>query len=322
MALTPTNLVIQASQLPATFVGDPNAFFRAMIERMRIVSPTGISQFVIGDIEPTSNQGPWLKGGTQWWVWDDSLKTYVPLDISASETHWFQTGANIPTVTDPPVWLRTTSGVTAPGTSQGTPVGWYLYNGTSWVGFTELLDKEVTLSKMADGVRGAIITYDATNRPVLQSIGNPNDFLRVNAGGTDIEWAAADALSLKGLLSANLFGPLTDTGGYNAATQSVIINLSENREVFITAYVKYVMNNSQFSILSLTVDGSAVDYHRGEAGATTSGTFFTTLISRQNLAAGAHTLTVTMPGTPGVGNLLDPANNNGVLPVKFIVELL
>lgn len=322
MSLNPTNFLIQASPLPATFVGDPNAFFRAMVERMRIVSPTGVSTFVISDVQPQSNQGPWLKGGTQWFVWSEDLKTYVPLDISQSETHWFQTGSTIPTTTEPPVWLKTTSGTTQLGTGEGTPVGWYLYNGTQWVGFTELVAKEVTFDKLADGVRGALITYDATNRPVLQAIGNANDFLRVNNAGTDIVWSAADAISLKGLLGAQIFGPLTDTSGYHADQQSVVVNLSENREVLITAYVKFVMNNSQFSILSLTIDGSPQDSFRGEAGATTSGTFFTTLLSRQTLAAGSHNVTVTMPGTPGTGALLDPANNNGVLPVKFIVELL
>jgi len=322
MALNPTNFLIQASQLPATFVGDPNAFFRAMVERMRIVSPTGVSTFVISDVQPQSNQGPWLKGNKQWWVWDEDLKTYVPLDISQSETKWFQTGSTIPTVTEPPVWLKTTSGTTQPGTGEGTPVGWYLYNGTAWVGFTELVAKEVTFDKWADGVAGAIITYDPTNRPALIPIGNPNDFARVDSTGTKVIWSAADAISLKGLLGAQSFSPLTDTSGYHADQQSVVVNLSENREVLITAYAKFVMNNNQFSILSLTVDGAPQDSFRGEAGATTSGTFFTTLISRQTLAAGSHNLTVLMPGTPGTGVLLDPANNNGVLPVKFIIELL
>lgn len=321
MSLQATNLLIQAAQLPATFVGDPNAFFRAMVERMRIVSPSGIFSIFVGDTEPTSNVGPWLKGGTQWWVFDPNLKKYVPLDISASETHWFQTGANIPTVNDPPVWLRTTTGVTAPGTSQGTPVGWYSFDGTNWVGFTELLDKEVTLAKMADGVRGALITYDPTNRPALLSIGAPNDFLRVNAAGTDLVYSSADSLSLKGLLAAQLFGPLTDTSGYHPDTQTVTINLTENREVLISAYVNIFLNNGTFSILSLSVDGSAQDSFRAESSVSAD-TIQITLLSRITLAAGAHNLTVTMPGTPVAGNLMDPATNNGTAAVKFLVELL
>ncbi len=321
MALVQTNFLIQASQLPATFVGDPNAFFRAMVERMRIVSPTGVSTFVISDVQPQQNLGPWLKGGTQWFVWSDDLKTYVPLDISQSETKWFQTGSTIPTVVEPPVWLKTTSGITQPGTSNGTPVGWYLYNGTSWVGFTELIAKEVTFDKWADGISGSLITYDFTNRPVLLAAGNANDFLRMDPTGKFVQWGSADALSLKGLLGAQLFGPLTDTSGYHQDQQSVVVNLSENREVFITAHVKFFMNNANVSILSLTVDGAPQDSFHGEAGAG-AGSQFTTLLARMTLAAGSHNLTVTMPGTPGAGYLMDPATNNGVAPVKFMVELL
>lgn len=321
MALNPTNFLIQASQLPATFVGDPNAFFRAMVERMRIVSPTGVSTFVISDVQPQSNQGPWLKGGTQWWVWSEDLKTYVPLDISQSETHWFQTGSTIPTVTEPPVWLKTTSGTTQPGTGEGTPVGWYLYNGTAWVGFTELVAKEVTFDKLADGVQGALITYDATNRPVLLAIGNPGDFARVNAAGNAVEYSPADAISLKGLLGAQIFGPLTDTSGYHADQQNVTVNLSENREVLITAYVRFAMNNNQFAILTFSVDGNPQDSFRGDAG-TGAYTTSATLTTRMTLAAGPHTLNVTMPGTPATGSLMDPAGNNTQAAVKFIVELL
>src|SRR6185369_896136 len=238
------------------------------------------------DVQPQSNQGPWLKGNKQWWVWDEDLKTYVPLDISQSETKWFQTGSTIPTVTEPPVWLKTTSGTTQPGTGEGTPVGWYLYNGTQWVGFTELVAKEVTFDKLADGVRGALITYDATNRPVLQAIGNANDFLRVNNAGTDIVWSAADAISLKGLLGAQIFGPLTDPTGWHDDHQTISVNLPENREVIITANVRFAMNNGNFSLITLSIDGNPPsDSFRGEAG-TGFYTATATLINRTTLGAG------------------------------------
>src|SRR6185503_669025 len=153
MSLVPTQLLIQGSLLPPTFVGTPNDFFRAMLERLRIVSPSGIVSIFVGDTLPGSNVGPVLLGGQRWFVWDPDLKQYVPQDLTGAETLWLQTGANIPTVTDPPIWLRTTTGVTAPGTSQGTPVGFYLFDGSSWVGFTEILSREISLDKMALGVR-------------------------------------------------------------------------------------------------------------------------------------------------------------------------
>lgn len=175
--LQDTNLLIVASQLPPTFAGDPNFFFRSILERMKIVSASGTAFFVVSDLEPSSNQGPWLKGGTQWWVWDEQLKRYVPLDISESETKWFQVGSTTPATADPPVWLKTTEDQTQAHPQPGNPIGWYLYNGTTWVGFTELFDNEVTQSKIADknvtfpkiqdGVENALFAFDSSKRPTV-----------------------------------------------------------------------------------------------------------------------------------------------------------
>lgn len=126
MALNKTNLVIVAAPLPADFEGTPQEFYESMIERMEIQSPIGTNFFVVGDVEPSSNQGPWLRSGSQWWVFDLTTGRYAPLDISASETALFTVGATTPTTPgadDPQVWLRT-SGTRA--------VGWYAWDGTVW----------------------------------------------------------------------------------------------------------------------------------------------------------------------------------------------
>lgn len=134
MALIPTNLLLQVSPLPATFVGDPNALLRAFVERCRIVSPSGTNFIFIGEAEPSSNVGPWLRGKS-WYVWDETIKRYTPLDISPSETIWFQVGATVPTTSTPPIWLRTTANATQASPSTGTPLGWYMFDGTNWVPF-------------------------------------------------------------------------------------------------------------------------------------------------------------------------------------------
>src|SRR5208282_5294415 len=76
------NATITAAPLPTNFVGTPQQFIDAFLDRLEVVVEG--TSFVISDVQPTGNQGPWLKNGTQWWVWDDSTSTYVPLDISAS----------------------------------------------------------------------------------------------------------------------------------------------------------------------------------------------------------------------------------------------
>jgi microcystin-dependent protein len=129
MSLFTTNLVIVAAQLPPDFTGDPQEFFEALVERMSIMSPQGTSFFVVGDAEPSSNVGPWLKGGTQWWVFDVNQGRYVPLDISAS-LHLFVVGPTTPAAPnngEATLWLRT---------FETRAIGWYGWDGNTWRPFT------------------------------------------------------------------------------------------------------------------------------------------------------------------------------------------
>jgi hypothetical protein len=152
MALNGTNLILQMAQLPATFVGTPQDLAAAMVKRMRIVSPSGTNFIFIGDSEPTSNVGPWLKNGTQWWVFSDDIKRYVPLDISASFTaaFWFQ--ASTPPSSNPPVWLRSTLDPTDANPSRGDAIGWYEFNGANWVPFNSVMRSGTTLQRPANPV--------------------------------------------------------------------------------------------------------------------------------------------------------------------------
>lgn len=139
MALIKTNLLIQMAPIPATFKGTPQEFSEEMVRRMAIVSPTGTNFIFIGDTEPSSNVGPWLRNGTQWWVFDDEIKRYVPLDISESEKTWFHYQSTVPTTSDPPVWLRITA--------QNKPVGWYVFDGTNWIPYNSIVMSGPTSSR-------------------------------------------------------------------------------------------------------------------------------------------------------------------------------
>lgn len=134
MSLNATNLYIQAAPLPATFQGTPNDFFAEMIRRMRILSPSGTNFIFIGDTEPTSNVGPWLKNGTQWYVWDSSTKNYRPQDITASFTPAFSIGKTPPVTTVPPLWLQTTLDATSTNPYYyGDLIRMFIWNGSAWV---------------------------------------------------------------------------------------------------------------------------------------------------------------------------------------------
>lgn len=152
MALVDTNLIIQAGALPTTFENTPQELLVEMIRRMKIVSPSGASFFIISDTEPASNVGPWFKGGTQLWVFSEVTKRYVPLDISASETRWFWMGNSTPPDIVPPVWLRTTQDQTTTDSSFGQPIGWLEWNGSAWVPFNSIPRNGNTASRPTGAV--------------------------------------------------------------------------------------------------------------------------------------------------------------------------
>lgn len=98
-------LPVLGAPLPANFSGTRGELYEAMRSRMRVTFPQGQTPFVIQDEEPQTNLGPWLKGGTKWYVWDTDTKTYVPLNISESDTT-YQISATAPATGERQLWLQ------------------------------------------------------------------------------------------------------------------------------------------------------------------------------------------------------------------------
>ena len=83
MAL-PIRLVVQFTPFPPGFQGDLSKFCRAFVDRIEVLSPFNGLTWQIGGIKPTSNVGPWLNDLGQPFVWNETLKDYVPMDLSLS----------------------------------------------------------------------------------------------------------------------------------------------------------------------------------------------------------------------------------------------
>lgn len=165
MALKSTNLILQMGAIPPTFVGTPQELADEIVKRSKIVSPTGTNFIYTGDVEPTSNAGPWLKGGVSWFVFDTDTKRYVPLDISESEKTWYNIGVSTPADATVPVWLRTTKDPTDTDPSVGVAIGWYVWNGTSWAPFNGIVLSGDTASRPASPI--ALQQYYDTDLEVL-----------------------------------------------------------------------------------------------------------------------------------------------------------
>lgn len=145
MALNKTNLVIVAAPLPGDFEGTPQEFYEAMIERMEIQSPIGTNFFIVGDVEPSSDQGPWLKNGDRWYVFSQIEGRYVPINIDDS-LNLFTVGEGFPAqpgVDDPVLFLRTSG-------TRG--IGWYGWDGSSWRSINDVPPSGTTALRPASPV--------------------------------------------------------------------------------------------------------------------------------------------------------------------------
>src|SRR6185437_3034536 len=74
--------VIEGAPLPVNFRGTPQQLFDAILDRIEVQGEGDL--ITISDTAPAGNQGPWLKGGTKWYVWDETSSSYIPLDVSDS----------------------------------------------------------------------------------------------------------------------------------------------------------------------------------------------------------------------------------------------
>ncbi len=153
MSLKNTNLLLEIGQLNPTFRGTPAQLVVEIARRVKIVSPSGTNFIFIGDVEPTSNVGPWLKGGTEWWVFNEETKRYSPQDLSSAETRWYSIGASTPATIDPPVWFRTQRDATEADPSYGDTIEILTWNGSVWK------------SILVDGLSGTTAQRQAITSP-------------------------------------------------------------------------------------------------------------------------------------------------------------
>lgn len=238
------------AHIPATFRGTPDDLAVEMVRRMQIVSPSGTAFITIGDTEPTTNVGPWLKDGTKWYVWSEDIKRYVPQDITDSQVNWYWLGASTPTTSTPSVWLKTTKDATEDDPTTGQPQGWYLFNGTSWVPFNSIVRSgttaerpvspveyqqffDTTISTLiwweraawrtVSGVPGDIksVAYETLEEAILRNpgwevLGASNEPIR----GRFISQATKDAIGSGGAADLSVGADIAERAAFEAITTS------------------------------------------------------------------------------------------------------
>lgn len=178
---------ISAHPLPSNFKGTPQQLLDAWLERLVV---TGDNVAIISsDVMPTGNQGPWLKNGTQLWVWDETTQAYRPVDVTNSVSPEVYIGPDAPDPLTYPLWFKT---------SGSTALGLYTYLGGSWV--TQdvgIHTGDVTEQKIADiavtteKIAPLAVTSEKLANGLSLDIweaGAANTFARMNSVGTSAIW--------------------------------------------------------------------------------------------------------------------------------------
>lgn len=165
------NVTITAAPLPTSFIGNPQQLIEALLDRLEVTVDG--NSFVISDVQPDGNQGPWLKDGKQWWVWDETSSTYIPLDLSASTTQQIYIGdisAGAPDNTKYQLWVQL-DGSTVNGLFYytGSTTGWVQKSKELVAGSVTnliLADNAVTDTKIAPGA--VTVSKIAGNLPLAK----------------------------------------------------------------------------------------------------------------------------------------------------------
>lgn len=80
-------ITIQMAALPPQVRWTPQQLGDAIAARLSLVTAQTFALFVAGSTAPLSNVGPWLKDGTTWYVWYDSLGAYAPAQVVPTVTY-------------------------------------------------------------------------------------------------------------------------------------------------------------------------------------------------------------------------------------------
>ncbi len=123
MPATAIPLTFRLAPLPMGFVGTPQQLATAIVARLSAVSANTISFFASGSVAPTSNVGPWLKNDQTWYVWSDTLATYIPQVVEpASLGYIFSQVAPDPATYK--VWYKLDG--------SNDPIGIFIYANGAW----------------------------------------------------------------------------------------------------------------------------------------------------------------------------------------------
>ncbi len=143
-------LTFRAAPLPENYSATPEEFKNDIVARLYAESSEAISFFASGSVAPTSDVGPWLKNGLEWWVWDSGLGTYVPQEIPQVALKYIASNS-APDPSDYIFWIELDG--------SGKAVAIKYYSGGAWKDIYEDKFAAVTASVASYPAQGVTAIY-------------------------------------------------------------------------------------------------------------------------------------------------------------------
>jgi hypothetical protein len=111
MACEETQLDVQVGSWPQNFKGTSQEWANKLAELLIVTFPDDVSTFVVSNVEPASNKGPWLNTSvepSEWYVWSDVQGKYIPLGLDQSRLG-YQISETAPDPTKFKIWFEVDS---------------------------------------------------------------------------------------------------------------------------------------------------------------------------------------------------------------------
>ena len=96
MPAATTQALVSVTPPPPGWSGDLTALFSLLQLSLKVTNPAGYNSFVTGSVAPTTDQGPWLKNGVEWYVWSSVDGGYVPQGLTGAMPEILGGGETIP----------------------------------------------------------------------------------------------------------------------------------------------------------------------------------------------------------------------------------
>lgn len=237
MSTLPLN--IEMGALPANALWTPQQLGDAIAERLRITTQQTFALFVSGSTEPSSNVGPWLKNGTEWYVWSDILGAYEPITIgSASLGYWI--GPDAPDAAVYSFWIETAAG--------GSPLALKIYYSGAW---TDVYATELSSYLTIASAAATYLTIASAAATYLTIASAAATYQTIAGMASYLTTAAAAATYLTIATAASTYAPIaspTFTGVPAAPTAAPGTNTTQvSTTAFVTAAIAAIPPAASFT---------------------------------------------------------------------------